>query len=407
MLKYDIINNTNRRQSAGEKKSSLSGRQAAREILLLCTTSSVTASGKKRISQVLTGVVDWKYFLELAEFHGVVPLITHNLIVNGFTGHVPENFLKRLNKIYNGTIYRNTIYSSELEKVLSLFKQNGISVITLKGTVLAEQLYGSLHLRTIVDMDVLVQPGDLARARHLLLESGYRQLTKSEEWNHNFHDAPYFKQVQFPLFIELHWNVDDERFVFIDQNEIWKRALPFSIQERTSFVLSPEDNLLILSSHHIKQPNRLLRYLCDIAELLKKYRDTLDWDYIIKSACSWGIETSVYFALRQAKELIDAPVPRSAIVMLKPSIFRRWLLSFLVGREYLISPSGLTRQREATFIMVRAIMMKYPYQMLEVLSAYHSGKKEATGLKIMFSLIMVFCAALGRNAAKLLPLRKR
>jgi hypothetical protein len=54
-------------------------------------------------------------------------------------------------------------------------------------------------------------------------------------------------------------------------------------------VLSPEDNLLFLSNNLSKQDSRILRSLCDLAELFKKYDGILDWDYIINPAHYWNV----------------------------------------------------------------------------------------------------------------------
>lgn len=383
----------------GRAKSSLSGQRSAKEILLLCTTANISHGKKERISQILAGSVDWRYLLYLAEFHGVAPLIAHNLVANGLASQVPQPCLERLNKIYHSTLYRNVILSGELSKVLSLFSQHDIAAIVLKGTILAEQLYGNPGLRTVSDMDILVQPQQVSLASSLILEMGYKRVAQQVTRNHPFHEE-YYKQVQYPVFIELHWNLDDPKLVAVPQQEIWHRAQLLQIQGGTTMVLSPEDNLLFLSNHLSKHSTNLLRSLNDIAELLKKYHGLLDWDYVLESTHSWGIEAAVYYSLWRAQEIFGAPVPTSVVKVLKPESWRRWLLDFLISQEFFISNTRSPQLRNETCVVVRSLMMRHVHQAALVLARNRGRNKRAAWLRTATWIVLVFGAALGRNAAR-------
>ena len=384
-------------------KLSPSSQREAWETLLIIINPDVSSTKEKAISSILAGSVDWKYLLKLAEFHGVAPLISRNLTTNGLASQIPQFCLEHLNRIYYGTLYRNVIISNELAKVLSVFSQNGISSIVLKGTILAEQLYGNPGLRTITDMDILIKPEELSRAGSLLTEIGYKPLPVQQGWNHPFHET-YFKQMKPPLFVELHWNLDNQKLVTIPQQELWNRARLLQIQGWTTKVLSPEDILLHLSNNLTKQSNQVLRSLCDITELLKKYYSILDWKYIIESANSWGIGTSVYYSLRRSKELLEAPAPLSVINELKPRPLRRWLLDLLMNQEYLISAAGVTKIKIETAVIFRSLMMNHAHQMLTVLSIFRNGDRGGmiAWQRTIFWTLLVFGAALWRYTVRFL-----
>ena len=403
MPRNDILHSQKQTRPIGQDQSSPSGRRAAREILLLCTTANISPGRKERISQILSGAVDWRYLLKLAEFHGVAPLISHNLTNNGLTSQVPKPHLERLNQVYSNTLYRNVILSNELSKVFAIFSQHGVSAISLKGTILAEQLYENPALRTVVDMDILTKPEELSLTGFLLLEMGYQKFTQRQVWDHPFHEV-YCKQMQFPVFIELHWNLDDERLVAIPQREIWHRAQLLKTQDGTIMVLSPEDTLLFLSNSLFKQSTNLLRYLSDIVELLKKHGGALNWDYIIESAHSWGIGTSVYYSLSHGQDLLGAVVPVSVIKALRPSIWRRWVLGFLMSQDTFVSPINWSKLRSKTSDFVHSLMMKHMGQMLAVLSMsrHHGRGKKVIFLTNAIWFILIFGAALGRNIGSIL-----
>jgi hypothetical protein len=168
-------------------------------------------------------------------------------------------------------------------------------------------------------------------------------------------------------------------------------------------VLSPEDTLLALSSHLARQEDHLLKALCDITELVKKYNEVLDWDYILASARSWGIEITVYYCLRRSKELLGAPVPVNVIEALKPVTWRRWALELLLSKEAFVAPARWSKLRNETLVLFNSLMMRYPRQMVEVLFRYRGREKRAAWLRMVVWTIVAFGAGLGRNMSKLLP----
>ncbi len=396
-LRSDIRLSRARTQVLGQGEPSPSGQRAAREILLLCAAADIPPGRKERISQILAGSIDWRYLLDLAKFHGVAPLIANNLVTNGLASFVPQPCLEQLNQIYYSSLYRNVLLSSELEKVLAVFSQHGIAAINLKGTALAEQLYGNPALRTVVDIDIMVRPEELSLASSLLLEIGYQQLVPEQAWDHPFHKAPYRKQTQFPFFIELHWNLEDQSLVAIPLQDIWHRAQLLKLPEGNVMVLSPEDTLLFLSHNFSKQSGQILRSLCDITELMKKYEGVLDWDYIVKSAHSWNVETAVYYSLKWAQDLLGAPVPVSSIRALKPGVWRRWLLNLLLNQGSFISSIKPDKVRAETCAVVRSLMMKHGHQMTKVLSRYRGAGKRVKWLRTASWVVVVIGAALARR----------
>src|SRR5207249_1097507 len=69
---------------------------------------------------------------------------------------------------------RNLYMLRALLEILDLFEQHGIRAIPFKGPLLAAQAYGGVALRCFLDLDILIQPNELERARSLLVSRGYR-----------------------------------------------------------------------------------------------------------------------------------------------------------------------------------------------------------------------------------------
>lgn len=379
---------------------SISSRRTAGKLLLLCTAGGLSPWDKERISRIMSVPVDWELFLHLAELHGVVPLINHNLTLNGLIDRLPQRLRERINEVSKSILYRNIILSSALRKVLDAFEERGIPAIALKGTILAEQLYGNPGLRPSADMDIMIPPEKVSLAGAILLELGYKQPPRQKEWDHPFHEAPYCKQGRFMLLVELHRNLEDEKLVTISAPEVWQRAMVLEMQGRAVMALSLEHNLLFLAWHLCKHDINLLRSLNDIAELIKKYNGVLDWDYVLKASHAWEIDTVLYFTLRRAREMLGAPVPAPVMKVLKPRAWRPALIRFLVSEEFFIFSTGWNKLRDETYTTARSLMMSNVHKALFVQMRNRRSKK-AAWIRTAGWIVLVFSAALLRNTVVL------
>src|SRR5579864_2148720 len=115
--------------------------------------------------------LDWQRLLRLAEHHSVTPLVYQAL--RSSTNEVPQAVVDELRLRYEHNARRNLVFASELLRVLECLEAHGIDAVPYKGPVLAETLYGDLALREFSDLDVLVRPGDVARAREALQSLSY------------------------------------------------------------------------------------------------------------------------------------------------------------------------------------------------------------------------------------------
>jgi hypothetical protein len=202
------------------------------------------------------------------------------------------------------------------------------------------------------------------------------------------------------MFIEIHWDLADPKLVSVPTQEIWRRAQSMELQGLSTLVLSPEDNLLFLAQNLFKQDTHLLKSLCDVAELLKKYALTLYWDYIEEAAQSWRVDSALYFSLRQARDILGAPVPISRLEALKPGWWRRFLFNFLMNREILVAPIRGDRLRSWTLTFAGSLVMKHVRQTLAVLSRHQGSSKRAAWLRTAIWISLVLLAALQRNMVR-------
>jgi hypothetical protein len=207
---------------------------------------------------------------------------------------------------------------------------------------LAEVLYGNLALRPAADLDLLVRPRDLPVAREALHALGFARRVEPTfaDLYHPFHDPRYFRQtVGGEVCLELHRGLWAPRFFHLDLDSFWERTVVEDFHGTQVQLLSPEDTLLHLVIHRSRAPLRL-RFVCDIAELLGRYRPILDWDYVLWQADRGGARTALCVGLTLAQALLDAPLPSEVLPHLGINWIKRRLLEKTCGVTALFRPAA-------------------------------------------------------------------
>ena len=375
-------------------------RNAVREILLLGIKNDINPEDRERLARLISGTTDFEYLFYLADFHGITPLLAHNLSQTELINLLPETYQERLNGSFQNNVYRNMFLSEELGKLLSVFNQHGIETISIKGIILSEQLYVNPLLRISTDIDILVDSGKITSARSLLVEMGYQELIEKRKRKHSFHHV-YYRDSVYPLVIELHWNLKDPSIVAFPISEVWHRSQEYQFHENDTRILSPEDNLLYLAYSPLTQDGQLLKYLYDIAQLLKTHRNTINWDFILDSANALGISPTIYYSLKWSREFLGAPVPALVIEKLKPALWKRWLVNLTMNNGDIFSPIKWYKLRNEILVLTRSLMMNQVKKSLLVLAKYRGYNKQFIWLRTITWIPLVCAAVMCLNIGKI------
>lgn len=241
-----------------------------------------------------------------------------------------------------GSNERNTVRLAEL---LDRLGGAGVRVMLLKGAHLALFVYRDVGMRPMVDVDILVRPGDLPAAERVLAAEGYvtrphvpgayeflggggpapgphSVAARYRELHHHLH--PMGSASGLPL-IDVHRAIASPSLpLSIDAEGMWERAERRSVKGREAWVLSPGDAILHLAVH-AAGGNRLavrgLVSLCDIAAVIARAGGALDWDRLRETASAWRAGRLAHLPLLLASRLLGAPVPEGVIEALEPAGF--------------------------------------------------------------------------------------
>ncbi|MCP4691735.1 MAG: nucleotidyltransferase family protein, partial [Desulfobacterales bacterium] len=232
---------------------------------------------------------------------------------------------------------------ARLGKVLKTMRRDRVPVIALKGAYLAQEVYDSIGLRRMSDVDLLVPKSALRKAADSLEKIGYRPVRDFKvevETALSLH-LPPFKKPDAPP-VEIHWTIEKPIYPFrIDVDGLWERARPAAIAGEEILVLSPLDLLLhtcLHAGYHHRFDGSALKAFCDIGEILRRHGDQMDWERFTLRAGQWRVTKSVHLCLYLAREIMGAPAPGELLDALRPDDFDERIAA--AGKEKILAPGG-------------------------------------------------------------------
>lgn len=263
-------------------------------------------------------MTDWQQLLNAAEYHGVTPLLYQ--AVRRFHGAVPAAMIDALQQRYEHNARRNLKFTAELIHVLDCLEAHGITAIPFKGPMLAESIYGDVTLREFSDLDILVRPADVMRAKDALRDLGYSSnspFTPAEERaylksGYEFvFDGPAGRNL-----LEIQFGIAPRFYaVAFDLDAFFKRAVPATVGGRMLKTLCPEDLLLALCVHAAKHAWIRLCWLRDIAGVVRS--QPLQWEVVSRQAAELGIDRILGTSLLLANRWLG-------VAAVSESLLERW-----------------------------------------------------------------------------------
>jgi putative nucleotidyltransferase-like protein len=278
--------------------------------LLRAACCEDSAETKQLVADLLSSPLQWNTVLDLAERHGVLPLLTQAL--SDTSTHVPPDVSRSLRQSYQTNVHKALFLSRELIRILDKLSTAGVKVMPYKGLALAEIVYGDIALRQPGDIDLLIRPRDFARVREAVQELGYvphLNLSPAEEGAYLksgyecAFDGPAGKNL-----LEVQWAIQPGFYaVDLDMHSIFQREVDVTVAGCTTKSPSMEDLFLILALHAAKHLWGRLIWICDIARLSKL--STLNWSLIGRQAEELGVVRILRVSLILASQLARAPIP--------------------------------------------------------------------------------------------------
>ena len=292
------------------------------EILLCCASTQIESETASRLKALVQENIDWVKLTKMAQQHRLTPLLYSNL--NAICPQaVPKSILNQLQVNFRANTRRSLLLSAELVRLVNLLEAKGIPALPFKGPVLAASAYNNLSLRQYSDLDILVRPQDIEKAKALFLSEGYRmkieRIEVTEEQEAMFVRSPqiyqFVREAAYPFIhhekgvtAELHWGIMPQYFSFPIDSLAWEQSEFVSIASNKVPNLSPENTLLMLVGHGTKDCWAQLARICDIAELIRSHPQ-LNWTKLLEQAKINGGQRMLFLGLMLARNLLGTSLP--------------------------------------------------------------------------------------------------
>ena len=301
--------------------------------------------------------INWDEFIRLATYHGVGGLLFYWLRKMKLESSLPGDIYKSLNDIYESLSNIAEDHREVLKRILMRFNDSGIELILLKGAQLGHIDYPHFSLRPMGDIDLLVKGSNQLRIIKLMLEMGFNLYETSQTCDKFFIrgiSKRRKKNTHRPIFIEVHSNLQvpirlDKSFS-IDMDEFWNYAQMKSIAGFPFFQLYPTYNLIYLCSHLGEHHFSRLIWAYDIALLIHRHREEIDWGKIADLCCKMKVRNPLYYSLSLCQELFQVPIPEGVLKNLSPSWWRRKIGHFLIRRNLLFPEQSRVSRFSRFFI---------------------------------------------------------
>ncbi len=274
----------------------------------------VTEEAEKLV--VRGGAIDWSRLYTRADMHSVRPQLAQ-LTARLTTGLIPDDFIARIQKVYQDNLVNQISYVAEFMKIKGMLEQEGIVIVPFKGFRLAHDYYGDIGGREGGDIDVFTEFRHLGRIRELMLASGYvieKAMASYSMEDLSLRAGEYnfgkWEGERCLYHFEFHWRMTSPVYgMGISFGDLSSQIVPGLIQGQNLMRFTPSADLLLTVMHHGgKDPFNELKYVHDVAAIMRR-QEEIDWEWLLLQARRFRMERLIYVALRMAQEVFDATVP--------------------------------------------------------------------------------------------------
>ncbi len=238
----------------------------------------------------------------------LIPLLHHNLKAEEIDHPYKDNF----KKIYIKSWANNRMLFEKISLLLSIFHENGIQTIILKGASLTVRYYKDIGLRPMSDLDVLIPTYDAYKAAHLLQKLGWVvTLNPLEKLLDSYifvrHAIKFTNSAKFEL--DLHWHLLKMCLSPDADQDFWDGAIPIEFNGVLSQCLNPADNLFHICIHGAF-PNRVppIRWIADAFMVLRSGEE-IEWGRILVQAQRLHMVLPLKATMQYLHEVFHALIP--------------------------------------------------------------------------------------------------
>ena len=287
----------------------------AYQVVRACLSSRPAAARRETVRSLVDAGLDWDTVRREAARHRVLPLFDRRL--EALLGEeCPASVRKNGRKHRRGIRIRNAFLAEELGRIVHTFQEADLPALAHKGPVLSKAVFGDIAARHSVDMDVAIPRERAREADRLLRDLGYEHAAKRSAlkgWRKTlslYLDGQWEYTRGASFMLDLHTRIMPPGYAFPSApHSFWERSEPVTLRDDVTVPgFAPEDRILVLAHHGVKNQWRILRHVVDIAGALRT-PSALDWSLLRTRAREQRATRATQLGLFLAHDLLDVPLP--------------------------------------------------------------------------------------------------
>ena len=209
------------------------------------------------------------------------------------------------------------IGEDDVDRLAAFFDSEGIPLLVLKGPVLAQSVYGSVAVRPFVDLDLVIRRGDFSRTAELLREQSYtsRKMSDAQKAGYLYIHGQYtfWRRIasmdSTAVVLDVHTAIMPPGYSYRESfDALFERSGTMQMGGAVTHTLAREDLLLVLCYHGFKNRWDQLKYICDVAELIRSYPE-MDWGVVFDRARTTRGRRVLLLGMALAEELLETLLP--------------------------------------------------------------------------------------------------
>jgi|UniRef100_A0A7V6DRA7 hypothetical protein len=237
-------------------------------------------------------------FLDFLIFHRLTSLLYQTLtqFSRAEVGQVP--LLEALRRDYLGGLRLYLAQEKETRQFVKVLVDAGVEVILLKGADIRYRVYEDPVCRPMNDLDVLISPADLDKARNALIKRGYALMPRDADLRPGFKARFGWVESFQPragesLGADVHWGIQEAGTFFrLPYKPLKALATARDLDGVPALVLAPEHVLMHLCLHTFDElENATLLKFTDLQRVLTRF--SLNWDLFLDEAARFRLQAPI------------------------------------------------------------------------------------------------------------------
>jgi len=248
--------------------------------------------------------LEWEKALENLKLHKVLPLIGYVVSKGSFQDAIPDQAVNTVRNAYKKTLLTNTVILTIVGQVVRALRRQNVEPTLFKGVVLADSFYPDPGTRAMVDVDVLIRPGEQEKVASALEALGFKNVHHPDPG-----DAVYYGN-QYGVLLDVHYLF--RIFENKEPKSLTVDLRPKHIDLPTLRVWEPNAMLIHLVTHleaHRGEHGYRLSWIMDLGFLIRRWGDRLEWQKLRFLARDERSLLGVVRLLRFLDRELGVPVP--------------------------------------------------------------------------------------------------